>query len=63
MALNFIYLRKRRVQKLLAWEAGWAVLEVEFLHVFEHVIEYFCEKEGWKKWWHGRLEVDFWHVF
>jgi len=56
-------LRKGRVQKLLAWEAGWAVLEVEFLHTFEHVIDYLCEKEGWKKWWHGRLEVEFWHVF
>ena len=50
------------VQKVLAWAgglagglAGWAVLEVELLHVFEHVIDCLCEKDVFKKCWHGQF--------
>ena len=39
----------------------WApVLEVEFWHVFQHVIEYLCEKEVFKKWcFEGRVLACF----
>ena len=56
---------------MLAWGAGWPVLEVEFWHAFEHVIEYLCEKDvlkinekvlAWGAGW-PVLEVEFWHIF
>ena len=57
---NWVSLRKRGVQKVLALGAGWAVLEIEFWHVFEHVIEYVCEKDVFKNCWHGELVGQFW---
>ena len=51
---------KGRVEKVLAWGTGWAVLEVEFWHVFEHVIEYLCEKDVFKKCWHGLAGLAGW---
>ena len=53
---------------MLAWAAGRRVLKVEFWYVFEEVIEYLCEKEVFKKCWHGELAGQFWrssslHVF
>ena len=47
-------------EKVLAWAAGRPVLKVEFWYVFEHVIKHLCEKEVFKKCWHGELAGQFW---
>ena len=44
---------------MVAWAAGGRVL-MSFGMFFDHVIEYLCEREMFKKCWPGELVGQFW---